>query len=395
MAAAGLMLNVTIAKTYDTSILGTFNETYAWYTILSQITVWGIHMSILKLVPEQNDRDLKESVLKSAVIGTIVISVVVTLLLETVLFMMKMNPWAQSMRIAFIGLIFFSVNKVLLNYLNAIYELVTFAVFQAVRYILLVTIAVAFAIIRVDGNYLAIMFPITEGLTCAILFGFIFGKNGVRGHFNKKTMLEVISFGTKILPSNMVVEMNTKVDVVCLGVLIQNTAKIGVYSFAILFTEGFYTIYMTIRKIVNPGLSESKANNQLEYYVRRINDIFTKYLVPLSLAAYVLIVMAYIFVCQFIGDAEYLTGTLYIAIICLSIVLTAKSIIWGDLLSQTGFPLEESKVNTMTVIGNVFFNIVLISLFETMGAAIATAISYSIYAFLMYTMIRKKTGLTI
>lgn len=395
MAISGLLMNAIIAKSYNTTVLGVFNETYAWYMILSQVTVWGIHMAVLKFVPEQSSIYVKGSILKSAIVGTILASVIIVTLSEAVLYAIRTIPWEKSLSIALIGLPLFSINKVLLNYLNALYELVAFAILQSLRYLTLVVSTVVLSVMHVNGNSLATIFPIAEGLTCIIIFGFILTKKEADGHFDKRIAKEIIAFGTRIMPSNMVVEMNTKVDVVCLGFLVQNTAKIGVYSFAILFTEGFYMLFMTVRKIVNPGISESNAKKQLGHYLESFNQIFRKYLVPLSLLSYALILVAYYLAYKIIGGSEYRIGMLYIAIICVAIVINARSIIWGDLLSQTGFPLDESKANMLTVMSNTFLNIGLISVFGTVGAAVATSISYFIYGILMHRAIMLKTGFKI
>ena len=45
MSASGFLFNCLIIFFYDASILGRFNKAYAWYCVLSQVAVWGLHMS--------------------------------------------------------------------------------------------------------------------------------------------------------------------------------------------------------------------------------------------------------------------------------------------------------------------------------------------------------------
>lgn len=62
-------------------------------------------------------------------------------------------------------------------------------------------------------------------------------------------------------------EMNMKVDVICLGLLLSDTKQIGIYSFSVLFVEGFYMLYVTIRKLINPYTSEFNAKEKSEKYI--------------------------------------------------------------------------------------------------------------------------------
>ncbi|EOS39942.1 hypothetical protein C808_00913 [Lachnospiraceae bacterium M18-1] len=395
MAVSGALMNAVIAFFYDSSTLGIFNETYAWYMIISQITVWGIHMSVLKYVPEQDNEKKKRGILKSAVFITLLLSLCIVVLCELILIVFPGVIWKRSLQVALTGLISFSMNKVLLSYLNAIYELVMFAVFQSLRYLGLSGIIFLLAVNRIEGEYISLVFPMVEGGMSFLILFFLFTRNEIRGHFNVKDARELFLFGTKILPSNMVVEMNTKVDVVCLGFLIKSTSQIGIYSFAILFTEGFYMLFMTVRKVINPGISEFNANGRLKEYVANVSKKLNLLLWPVSLAAYILILTIYYFICRVLVGTEYNIGIFYIAVICMAIVMNGKSIIWGDFLSQAGYPMEESKVNVLTVFCNIVFNIVLIVGLGTMGAAVATGMSYFVYGVLMYKNMIRKTGIKI
>ncbi len=395
MAVSGALMNAVIAFFYDSSTLGIFNETYAWYMIISQITVWGIHMSVLKYVPEQDNEEKKRDILKSAAFITLSLSLCVVVLCELILIVFPGVIWKRSLQVALTGLIFFSMNKVLLSYLNAIYELVIFAVFQSLRYLGLAGIIFLLAVNRIEGEYISLVFPMVEGGMFFLILFFLFTRNEIRGHFNVKDARELFLFGTKILPSNMVVELNTKVDVVCLGFLIKSTSQIGIYSFAILFTEGFYMLFMTVHKVINPGISEFNANGRLKEYVVNVSKKLNLLLWPVSLAAYILILAIYYFICRVLVGTEYHIGIFYIAVICMAIVMNAKSIIWGDFLSQAGYPMEESKVNVLTVFCNIVFNIVLIVGLGTRGAAMATGMSYFVYGVLMHKNMIRKTGIKV
>lgn len=77
-------------------------------------------------------------------------------------------------------------------------------------------------------------------------------------------------------------------------------------------------------------------------------------------------------------------------IVSLSIALNGRYIIFGNLLSQTGFPIQESLVNLSTVICNMILNLFFIYFYGLIGAAIATAISYFVASAVLRYFAKKK-----
>lgn len=394
VAVSGLLMNLVISHYYDSAILGIFNETYAWYAILSQIAVWGIHMAVLKFVSETESDYERATLLKTSIFASVLNSTVIILVVEVVITSLPYFAWKQSLRIGVIGLLFFAINKILLNYLNAIYKMKGYAFFQAFRCVLIVVFLLIFSLWQYSPDYLSLSFVITEGIVFFAIYLYIRVEQKQRGVFDFETFKKVISFGTKILPSNMVTEMNTKVDIVCLGFFVKETSQIGVYSFAILFAEGFYTLLFTLRRFVNPDLAIMYVNKQLNIYVDNLIKRKLKMVLFFFIVLFMILV-AYYTICPFIGSDEYTVGLVYITVIGAAIAMNSVKIILGDVLAQTGFPLEESTVNVITIVSNFIFNVVLINLFGTMGAAIATAASYFVYRTCLKFFVSKKLKIRI
>lgn len=395
MAVVGLLMNALIVLFYDSDALGIFSETYAWYMILSQISVWGIHMSVIKYVPETDSEKERGTILRTGVLLTVITSLLVTGISGTVLHFLEGVAWKRSMQVAFSGLMLFSVNKVLLNYLNAVSRMVTYAVFVSIRYICLGLGIWFCSAIGVDSYWLGAVFPVTEIIVFLGVLGYFMLRIPVGGKLDGKTFQKMLYFGTRILPSYMVLEMNTKVDVVCLGLLQSNVSQIGIYSFSIFFTEGFYMLYVTIRKIINPGIAAANKEGRLLGQVTEIKKRLHGYITLGGGAAYIGIVMGYMMFCKLMQKPEYSEGVIYILVICLAIAINGKYIVFGDLLAQAGYPLEESILNVLTVVGNFILNLILIKLFGTIGAACATGVSYFIYSIYMKMRVKERAGLTL
>lgn len=395
MAISGLLMNTVIAAYYGAEVLGIFSETYAWYLIISQLAVWGIHMAIVKMVPEETDDKKRGAVLKTGLILVILSSLLITGISEGALLFMADLPWQHSMQIAFTGLMLFSVNKVLLNYLNAVSRMNAYALFISLRYLCFGLIIVIESWLGLTPDYLAVVFPGTEIIVFFAMATYFVAKEQFIGKAQKNIAGKMMYFGTKIIPSYMVMELNTKVDVVCLGALANDVSQIGIYSFAVFFTEGFYMFYVTIRKIINPDISKANVENNLEERISEINSGLNKYTRLGGTTAFLGIMAVYFITCLIFGRIEYGFGIVYIAVIGLSILINGKSIIFGDLLAQTGLPLDESILNIVTVGANFILNIILIFLFGTMGAAVATAISYFIFNWYMKWRVRRRIRISI
>ena len=56
----GILFNLFIASCYSSNILGIFNQAYAVFLLLSQVFVLGVHLSVLRYIPEY-DANRKES----------------------------------------------------------------------------------------------------------------------------------------------------------------------------------------------------------------------------------------------------------------------------------------------------------------------------------------------
>lgn len=395
MAVVGLLMNALIVLYYDSDALGVFSETYAWYMILSQIAVWGIHMAVVKYVPETDCEKERGTIVRTAVMISIITALLVTVVSETVLYFMDGVAWKRSMQIAFLGLMLLSVNKILLNYLNAVDRMVTYAVFVSVRYLLLGLGIWFFSVIGVRPEWLAVVFPVTEIIVFLITLGYFMLRIPVGGKTDRKVFRKLLYFGTKILPSYMVLELNTKVDVVCLGILRSNVSQIGIYSFSIFFTEGFYMLYVTIRKMINPGIAAANNEKRLLEQITEIKKRLHRYVTLGGGAAYVGISIGYMIFCKLIQRPAYSVGVIYILIICLAIAINGRYIVFGDLLAQAGYPLEESILNVLTVAGNFILNLILIKIFGTIGAAAATAVSYFIFSFYMKIRVKERVGFTV
>lgn len=394
LAVSGLIFELIIVLFYDATALGIFNESYAWYCILSQFAAAGIHMSVLSYVPIIKDTDEIHRCVATALFEVTIVSIIVVLLSEIIV-AVCMSPDSElqkSMSILLPCLAFFAANKVLLNYLNAMSSMKAYAVFQALRYVFIILSVLAMSVLRIPRTYLAFALGSAEILLFGCLLSFLITGKLFYTKLDKKWLKEHLYFGVRVFPSNIVLELNAKVDIVCLGFLLADENKIGIYSFATLFSDGLYQIYIVIRRIINPKLAKAYDEKQLVDDITTFKIKYKKWMLGGMLIFLFMLLGGYSGMCVVLRKNEYLSGAIVILIIGMSIIATGMYIALGNIFSQAKQPEIESAINISTVSINIILNLLLIGKIGILGAAVGTAASYFYYGCITEYMMQKRIG---
>ena len=397
MACSGLVINLIISKMYGAAVFGVYNKTYAWYMILSQIAVVGIHSSVLQKVSENRDNtELGKSLLSSALVDILISSTTITIFAEIVVnIFVKETDFASSLRIAIAGLLLFSFNKVVLNYFNSLLKMTLYGVLQSLRFMLMMIIAIIMSLMNVKSTMLPLVFVFSELITSVLCVSILI----FRGYLSKepkiKLMMEHVRFGIKILPANLGDENQTKVDVICLGLLNVDNSLIGIYSFATMFVEGFFQLYVILRRFINPKIAEATHNKKVDEYIVRTNRMFGVKVYGLAFIALIAIELVFAFFVYILQDAQYASGVFVIAIISVSMIIVSLPIIYGNLLAQIDRPVQQTFVDIGSLVFNYILNLCLIYILGIYGAAVATAFSYIMFGIMLNYFCRKNLGLSI
>lgn len=398
LSVSGFLFSILISLYYNPETLGVFNQVYAWYIILSQVSVMGVQAAVTKYCAEycQQRKVLSQIIASSivAVLGTALLAMSVIYFLIPIL-----SHGSEDLKIGLKqilpALFFFSVNKVLLGILNGLSKMKAYAVFQSLRYILLLGAIWGMALLRVEGNYLNICFFIAETILSISMFIYFIWQKMFMSVWKWEWIKKSIEFGVRIMPANFVLEINSKVDVLCLGFILGDDYLVGIYSFAILFTEGFYQLFITIRRSLNPYITRKYYGGNLQQEIVLLNQKYKKYYYAVLPVLIVVLIVAYQVICYMIGDPTYLGARTPLIIVAVSIALNGYAIIFGNLLAQIGKPVYESYVNVLTIITNFVGNIVLIYMWGMVGAAIATAASYFVFSITLRFFVRTKANISL
>ena len=383
MAATGVILNFFIAAHFGIATLGVFNQIYAVYVITGQVAVMGVNDSAQKHNAEFMDvkaeRDLLSAtaIWLAAAIG-LATAVAVYLASETIGRVADSGAVGQGVLLAAPGLAFFAVNKVLMGILNGRRRMKAFAAGQAFRVTVILICCFSVAALGLPGPALGASFSVAEILLTPVLililrppiWGFAAGGRG------RVWVEDHLRFGLKALVNGFLVESYVRVDIIMLGIFVSDHA-VGIYSFAALFIEGLYQVPVVVRTIANPVLVRLLVSTERTALVR-----FCRRTAGLGFAAFAAaagaVVVVYPYLAPFFPEGLVTGSHPLLMILAAGLAVYSVFIPLDYILLQAGQPGRQSLLMTANVFINVALNLALIPFYGIWGAAVATALAFTI-----------------
>ena len=185
-------------------------------------------------------------------------------------------------------------------------------------------------------------------------------------------------FGSKAVIGNALADINTRVDVLILGIF--TTDKIvGIYSFAAMLWDGFNQLAIVVRTNVNPIITRYrfyKKPHEFKEVINKGKKLAYKFLIPIGIVAilfYPLILFGFRFKAEF---AELFHGWAVFAILISGSMISAGYLPFQMILNQIGHPGHQTLFLFFFFITNVILNIIMIPILGMYGAAVATALSF-------------------
>ena len=380
-ALLGVLVNLFIIRYYDAAALGVFNQVYALYIMLSQLAVGGVHLAVQAFVPKHADEPAQHHpMMSSALLLTLLSSVLIMALAWAGRHLP--GQWFESHQVGVAfplviwGLLFFSFNKVLLAYHNGARRMKLFAVFQFMRFFLLFIMLMVLALQGAPPEHLPAILAWTELLLFAVLIPVTlryykpWEMRGMGGWLRQN-----FRFGNRALPGNFLLDVNTRVDVLMLGIFL-NDRLVGLYSFAATVAEGVMYLPVLFRNNINPLLTRSWHRTGpalLQRLLVRNRKAFFRVLAPITLVTIPLFPLAM----WVLGmNDEPMTVWALFAILVGGVAITSGYQPFQMLFGQLGRPGTQTIFVASVFTANVLLNALLIPVFGLYGAAIGTALSF-------------------
>lgn len=380
-ALLGVLVNLLIVRAYDAAALGVFNLVYAVFILLSQLAVGGVHLAVQAFVPRELTAGRRAD---PQVTASLILATATSLLVMGIAWMFRDLPgrWfgsagvAEAFPLVVPGLLFFSWNKVLLSFHNGARRMRLFAVFQLLRFNLIFSGVLLLTVLQAPAARLPITLFWTEAALAALLlplslrFWRPWSGEGLR-----VALRENFRFGNRALAGNLLLDVNTRVDVFMLGIFMTDAA-VGLYSFAATVAEGVLQLPVLFRNNINPVLTRawhSGGPRLLGRVMDRNRKAFFRLLAPLVLLSIPLFPVAL----WVLGmKEEPMTVWAVYAILACGIALTSGHQAFLMLFGQLGRPGTQTLFIAGFFGSNVLLNLALIPLLGIYGAAFATALSF-------------------
>lgn len=395
LALGGITLNIIIVKMKGPEALGIFNQVYAIYIILSQFGVGGLQFSVIKNISyNRNDMNECSNIFTSALflvaVFTIVIGMAGLLIAKPVSILLGSPDTFQGLLFTLPGLVFFSMNKVLMGTLNGLSYMRSYAALKSLRIIFLVIGVIVISMLGLEIPYLTLSLTTAEIALFIIFSIFIFPKIlPLNRKINIREWIpKHLSFGIRGMFSGILIELNTRVDVLMLG-FFGSDASVGIYSFAASLAEGFSLIPVVIQNNLDPIIggyfanSEEMKISQLAKRTRRIIYPIMGFICLTSIFGYSLI-SKYLFY-----EGNNLTSLLAFSIMMIGVTINAGYRPLSGTLRQGGRPGAHTLFVLCLVIGDALLNLFFIPRYGIIGASIVTSLTYMLEGVYLAFFVRK------
>lgn len=188
-----------------------------------------------------------------------------------------------------------------------------------------------------------------------------------------------ISFGKYVLFSGLIIELNTKIDIIILSIFVDQKS-VGIYSFAATLGEGFYLLITVFR-----NLNSSNVSKQLFYpsnldYKKKQDGI--KYILGFIYTIGVMSILAYqLFAWLATGDKLIMVKGFWIyAAYAISLIISARYLLIDNIFILAKKPLLDNRIRLMSLFSNLLLSLILVPFFSIYGAILALAVSILINA---------------
>jgi O-antigen/teichoic acid export membrane protein len=388
LGVVGLGLNFTIGTVWGAAALGVFNQVTTAFFVMSVLAAGGLQYSVLRAVAEAADRrDRVAAVVVGALVPATCFAIAVTgvfaLLSPSIGELLDSRDVASGMLWAAPGLFCFALNKVLLGIVNGLRRMRAFAVYTSLRYVLIaIGVVLAYAL-DASAQQLPAIWTFTEGVLLLVLVGeFVSTVALTRCAGWPRWVREHVRYGVRGVASTVAFELNSKLDVWMLGVVMTDE-RVGIYSLASVLAEGVMQLAVVVQNNLNPVLARSLAAGDQEQ-IRVLVGRTRRWFVPGLGGVCALSAVAYPFVIPvLIGNAAFGDGAASYAILVAGIALASPYLAFNQVLLMASRPGWHT-VYVLLVVGlNAAANLLLIPHMGMEGAATATAATLVLSMFLL------------
>jgi O-antigen/teichoic acid export membrane protein len=398
LGAVGLGLSFVIARWWGASAFGVFNLVTTAYFAFAVAGACGLQYSVLRAVAEQPEaRDRVAAIVIGALVPNLVLAAAATagfVAIRPLIARWLDSPAvAEGMLWAAPGLFCFAVNKLLLGVVNGLRRMRAFAIYTSLRYVLIAAGLVIARVEHVAPEHLAAIWTFTEGLLLIVLIGELVATVSLgRAAGWTAWTKQHLAYGVRGVLATLAYELNTKLDVWMLGVLVADKAAVGIYALAAALHEGVTQLAVVLQNNVDPVIARlvvAGDSPELHAMVTRSRRWFVPALVGVCAASAAVFPAV---IPWLIGDPGFVAGAIPFAILMAGIAIASPYLPFAHLLLMAKLPGWHTVLLMIAIAVNVIGNVVLIPRLGLAGAATAMAATVVTSALLLRALARWRVG---
>ena len=382
LALGGIILNIIIVKMKGPEALGIFNQVYAIYIILSQFGVGGLQFSVMKSIAYNRDdinkcMNITLSALILVMLFTILIGLAGLAIAKPASRFLNSPDIYSGLLFTLPGLIFFSMNKVIMRTLNALRHMRAHALLKSLRIIIIVIGIVVISTLGLETAYLPLSLTAAEVIIFIVFSIYTFSKAlPLKGQLHIREWIpRHFSFGIRGMLSGILIEMNTRVDVLMLGYF-GSDASVGIYSFAASLAEGFSQIPLVIQNNLDPIIGGHFANSE-EAKITEMAKKTRRIIYPAMIVISFTSIIGYFIISKYLFyEEDYLISLIAFSIMMLGVAINAGYRPLSGTIRQGGRPGAHTLFILCLVLGDALLNLFFIPRYGIIGASLVTSLTY-------------------
>lgn len=395
-ALGGLLFLFICAHYLGMAGLGVVSQAMALFVIAGQFAAGGVQLSALQVAADPSLQDLeRRQRLWAAQLAALgwgsLVAIAGFLAADTVAWLADSPQLGRAWQVTAPALALFAANKAAASALAGLDRLRRFAAQMALRALLLAAFALLFAAGGADAAGVCAAFLCSEVLLYAFLLHQLRVVAG-RPHAPQRAHVsDHLRFGFRGMWSGLAYEINLRVDVLLVGVYLQDAA-VGLYALVAQLAEGFFNLLIVLRNQLNPVLARALAPMDLTA-VLALSRGLLRVVVPCAAVAAIVGVCLYAPVVGWALPAQgYESGTPLLAILLAGLVANAWIMPLESILVLARRPGSYSWVMLLVVVTNASANLLLIPSLGLIGAAVATGVSSVLSGIYLLLVVRGQLG---
>lgn len=398
VAVCGLLVNLVVGAALGEGALGVFNQAFAVYIATSQLAVGGVHIAVLRSVaqaagrPEQA-RSAAAGLALSLALGSS-LGAVVCFCRGLVGALLGSAEVGAALLFVGVALVPFALNKTLLATLNGLGRMRHLALLQALRVLVLLGVLSAVALLQRPVSELTLALLVAELVVFCAAAPAVIRRLQLRpSDVSRGWMERHLAFGVRGLLSGVFIELNTRIDVLAIGLFLSD-AEVGRYTLAAVFAEGLYQCLIVVRNQMNPVLAKLLLADDTDSLLALVRKGW-RYLYPGMALTYLaglgVLHLALTYQIRIAQPGEALACY---AILGAGVLAVSGFAPFDGVLLQAGRPAHYTLLTFMVALTNLLLNLALIPVLGIQGAALGTALALGLSIPYLNVVMRWQLGFT-